>query len=39
LRHGPSQEDLDRAEAGAKYVREHHTWAHRLEEICAVVKL
>jgi spore maturation protein CgeB len=39
LRHGPSQDDLDRAEAGAKYVQEHHTWAHRLEEICAVVKL
>ncbi|SDC67554.1 CgeB family protein [Paraburkholderia lycopersici] len=39
LRHGPSQEDLDRAEAGAKYVRENHTWAHRLEQICAVVKI
>lgn len=39
LRHGPSAEDLDRAAAGAAYVREHHTWAHRLEEICAVVKL
>lgn len=39
LRHGPSQEDLDRAEAGAKYVRDNHTWAHRLEEICSVVKL
>lgn len=39
LRHGPSQEDRDRAEAGAIYVRQNHTWAHRLEEICAVVKL
>ncbi|MGF6788701.1 CgeB family protein [Paraburkholderia sp. 35.1] len=39
LRHGPSRADLDRAEAGAKYVRENHTWAHRLEEICAVVNL
>lgn len=39
LRHGPSREDLDRAEAGARYVRQHHTWAHRLEEICAVVKI
>jgi spore maturation protein CgeB len=39
LRHGPSEEDLERAEAGAKYVRENHTWSHRLEEICAVVKL
>jgi spore maturation protein CgeB len=37
LRHGPSREDLDRAEAGARYVRENHTWAHRLEKICTVV--
>ncbi len=39
LRHGPSQEDMDRAEAGAAYVRALHTWEHRLEEICAVVKV
>lgn len=39
LRHGPSQDDLDRAEAGAKYVRENHTWAHRLDQICTVVKI
>lgn len=39
LQHGPSREDRDRAEAGAIYVRENHTWAHRLDEICAVVKL
>ena len=39
LRHGPSQDDLDRAEAGSRYVRQNHTWAHRLEEICAVVKI
>lgn len=39
LRHGPSQEDMARAEAGAIYVRQNHTWAHRLEEICAVVKI
>jgi spore maturation protein CgeB len=39
LRHGPSQEDLDRAEAGASYVRENHTWAHRLGEVCAIVNL
>lgn len=38
LRAGPSREDLDRAEAGAAYVRQHHTWAHRLEEVCRVVK-
>jgi len=37
LRHGPTADDLARAEAGAKYVRQHHTWAHRLEEICAAV--
>jgi hypothetical protein len=39
LRHGPSRQDLERAEAGAMYVRQHHTWEHRLEEICAVVKV
>jgi hypothetical protein len=39
LRAGPSREDLERAEAGAEYVRKNHTWAHRLEEICAVVKV
>ncbi len=39
LRHGPSSEDMERAEAGAKYVRDNHTWAHRLEEICAVVNI
>lgn len=39
LRHGPSGEDLERAEAGATYVRQNHTWAHRLDEICAVVKI
>lgn len=37
LRQGPSAADLDRAEAGARYVREMHTWTHRLEEVCAVV--
>ncbi|WP_250502371.1 glycosyltransferase [Caballeronia sp. AZ7_KS35] len=39
LRHGPSQEDLARAEAGARYVRQNHTWSHRLAEICAVAKI
>jgi spore maturation protein CgeB len=39
LRHGPSQEDMERAEAGAICVRQNHTWAHRLEDICAVVKI
>ncbi|MDR1277091.1 MAG: glycosyltransferase [Candidatus Accumulibacter sp.] len=37
LRAGPSREDKERAEAGAVYVRKNHTWAHRLEQICAVV--
>lgn len=37
LRHGPSRDDMERAKAGAAYVRQNHTWAHRLEEICAVV--
>lgn len=40
LRHdGPSADDLARARAGAIYVRKNHTWAHRLEEICAVVRI
>lgn len=39
LRYGPSQQDKERAEAGASYVRQNHTWAHRLEEVCAVVKI
>jgi spore maturation protein CgeB len=39
LRYGPSREDMARAEAGAAYVRQNHTWAHRLEEICAVVNI
>lgn len=37
LKHGPSPEDLQRAEAGARYVEREHSWAHRLEELCAVV--
>jgi spore maturation protein CgeB len=39
LRHGPSREDMARAEAGAAYVKQNHTWAHRLEEVCSIVKL
>ena len=39
LKHGPSPEDLARAEAGARYVLNEHTWAHRLEEIVRVVGL
>lgn len=37
LKHGPSADDLQRAEAGAHYVRQHHTWAHRLEQVCTTV--
>jgi hypothetical protein len=39
FKHGPSKIDLERAEAGAAYVRRHHTWAHRLEALCAVVNV
>lgn len=39
LRHGPSCDDMDRAEAGAMYVHDNHTWAHRLDELCAIVKI
>jgi hypothetical protein len=39
LKSGPSKDDLERAEAGARFVREKHTWAHRLEEICQVVNI
>jgi spore maturation protein CgeB len=37
MAHGPTQDDLERARAGAEYVAKHHTWAHRLEQICSVV--
>jgi nitroreductase len=37
LRHGPDAQDLERARAGADYVLREHTWAHRLDEIMAVV--
>lgn len=36
---GPSREDKDRAEAGAAYVRAHHTWQHRLEQIAQIIPL
>jgi spore maturation protein CgeB len=39
LRHGPDPHDMARAEAGAMYVRKHHTWTNRLAEICAIVKI
>lgn len=39
LKHGPDNDDLERARAGAEYVLREHTWAHRLDEIAAVVGL
>lgn len=39
LRHGPTTRDKERAAAGADYVRQHHTWAHRLETLASVVNL
>ena len=33
LRSGPSAEDMEKAEAGAAYVRRHHTWRCRLEQL------
>lgn len=39
LKYGPSQADMDRAAAGAEYVRENHTWEHRLDEMCSIVNL
>jgi hypothetical protein len=38
-RDGPTKEDLARAAAGAEYVRQHHTWTQRLEQICTVANL
>ncbi|QZA81264.1 CgeB family protein [Deefgea piscis] len=37
LRHGPAPQDLERARAGAEYVLQHHTWAHRLQQIQDVI--
>lgn len=39
LRSGPSDEDKARAAAGAAYVREHHTWRHRLKQLADTVNL
>jgi hypothetical protein len=39
LRYGPSADDLQRAEAGAHHVRHNHTWAHRLEQLCAAIRI
>lgn len=37
--HGPTQDDLERARAGAEYVANHHTWGHRLADLCCMLKL
>jgi len=34
---GPSRDDLERAEAGAAYVRRAHTWERRLEEMNNII--
>jgi len=39
MSHGPTQDDLERACAGAEYVAQHHTWAHRLADLCHMLKL
>jgi hypothetical protein len=39
LRYGPSAHDLERAEAGARYVADRHSWTHRLEEVCALANV
>ena len=37
LKYGPSDEDKERARAGADYVRQHHTWQHRLQQLAESV--
>lgn len=39
LKHGPSADDLDKAETGARYVAANHTWAQRLAQIAKVIGL
>jgi len=39
LKYGPSDEDKARAAAGAVYVRDHHTWQHRLQQLADTVHL
>jgi hypothetical protein len=36
---GPSNQDLEKARAGADYVAQYHTWYHRLGEIYKVIGL
>lgn len=39
LKHGPSADDLDKAETGARYVAANHTWAQRQAQIAKVIGL
>jgi spore maturation protein CgeB len=37
LVHGPSKLDMEMAEAGAHYILQNHTWAHRIDQIRNVI--
>ena len=37
LKYGPSDDDLERARAGAEYVAQNHTWAHHLQQIANTI--
>lgn len=39
LRQGPSVMDLERARAGALFIKENHTWQHRLQQMVKAVGL
>ncbi|MFK3967359.1 glycosyltransferase [Ensifer adhaerens] len=39
LKYGPSAQDLQRAEAGARYVQSEHTWSQRLDDVRRVIGL
>lgn len=39
LNQGASKEDLQRAQAGAHFVLQNHTWQHRLNEITQMLEL
>ncbi|WP_018237837.1 glycosyltransferase [Ensifer sp. BR816] len=39
LKKGPTARDLERAEAGARYVLAEHTWSQRLDDVRKVVGL
>ncbi len=39
LKVGPTKRDLDKAQAGAEYILNNHTWAHRISDILEVIGL